>query len=432
MALRNLLMVVTNYPNAGHPYSGAFNERSARALKNLGYEVEVLAPRPYVPRAVARWNARWRAYHRVAEQEIRNGIEIFRPPYLQVPLLGGALRQDFSAYLSALWSLRRRHEGKPFDAVLGFNLIGAGGLAWRLGRRLRIPAAGWALGNEVRVSTRSAHGRAVRETLQRLDLVLYQSAELRACAELLSGPPANKLSPDRHVVLPHGIGSPPALSVEDRRVVRAKLNINPEQCLVLFVGRIVKAKGVFELIEAVALARRKRPDIVCVMVGALPGFDDAEELRRRSCGMPDLVRHVQILPGCAPDQVWRYLAAADLFAFPSHSEGMPNSLLEAMAVGVPAVAYAIPPIIEIDRGLGVLQIVPVRDVAALARALIELASSTERRRAIGEKGKAHVLGHYQSQTSMAEAMRRLSLVAERAAKRASWGTTAPLQNAGEI
>src|SRR5918996_292755 len=432
MALRNLLMVVTNYPNAGHPYSGAFNERSALSLKNLGYEVEVLAPRPYVPRAIARWNSRWGAYHRIPDQEMRDGIQVFRPAYLQVPLLGGALQPDFSAYLNAFRPLHRRHQAKPFDAVLGFNLIGAGGLAWRLGRRLRIPAAGWALGNEVRVSTHSAHGRAVRETLQRLDLVLYQSAELRACAELLCGPPASKLSPDRHVVLPHGIGSPPALSAEDRRALRAKLNINPGQCLVLFVGRIVKAKGVFELIEAVALARRKRPDIVCVLVGALPGFDDAEELRRRSCEMPDFVRHVQILPGCAPGEVWRYLAAADLFAFPSHSEGMPNSLLEAMAAGVPAVAYAIPPIIENYRGACGLQIVPVRDVAALARALLELASSTERRRAIGEKGKAHVVCHYQSQTNMAEAMHRLNLVAERVAKTASLHAAAALQNARQI
>jgi glycosyltransferase involved in cell wall biosynthesis len=103
-----------------------------------------------------------------------------------------------------------------------------------------------------------------------------------------------------------------------------------------------------------------------------------------------------------------------------------------MAAGVPAVAYAIPPIIEIDRGLGVLEIVPVRDVAALARALLELASSTERRRAIGEKGKAHVVCHYQSQTNMAEAMHRLNLVAERVAKTASLHAAAALQNARQI
>jgi glycosyltransferase involved in cell wall biosynthesis len=151
------------------------------------------------------------------------------------------------------------------------------------------------------------------------------------------------------------------------------------------------------------------------MVGAQPGFDDAEELRQKSRAMPDFARHIRILPGCPPAKVWRYLTAADLFAFPSHSEGMPNSLLEAMAVGVPAVAYAIPPILELDNKLGALEIVPVRDVAALARALIELASSPQRRRRISEKGRLRVLGHYQAQANMVEAMIRLNAMAERAA-----------------
>lgn len=424
MPLQNLLMVVTNYPNSGHPYSGAFNERCARALKSLGYGVDVLALRPYVPEVIARWNPRWRAYRQIAEHETRDGIAIYRPAYVQLPLLGGALRPDFGAYLNAIRFLRRRHEAKPFDAIVAFNLIGAGGLAWRLARRLQIPAAGWALGNEVRVPVRSAHGRAVRTALRRLDLVFYQSAELRACARVLCGAAPNNFAPESHVVLAHGIESPPALPADDRRELRMKLKIGPEQCLVLFVGRLVKAKGVFELMDAIDLARRERPDIVCVMVGAQTGFDDAEELRRRLRDLPDLARHVQILPACAPDAVWRYLNAADLFGFPSHSEGMPNSLLEAMAMGLPAVAYGIPPVRELDGGAGVLEIVPLRDVAALARVLVELASSPERRKNLGEKGKARVRDHYRVKTNVAEGMRRLSALAKRAPDSVSVPATA--------
>src|SRR5688572_9484744 len=128
MSLQKLLMVVTNYPNSGHPYSGAFNERSARTLKSLGYQVEVVAPRPYVPGLVARWNPRWTAYRQIAEHETRDGIAIYRPAYVQLPLMGGALRPDLSAYLNAVRFLRRRHREKPFDAIVAFNLIGAGGL----------------------------------------------------------------------------------------------------------------------------------------------------------------------------------------------------------------------------------------------------------------------------------------------------------------
>jgi glycosyltransferase involved in cell wall biosynthesis len=235
---------------------------------------------------------------------------------------------------------------------------------------------------------------------------------LRACARSLVGS-ASKLPSDRHVVLPHGIETPPALAAEDRRAIRADLKVSAEQCLVLFVGRIVRAKGVFELLDAVDVARRERTEVVCVLIGAQAGFDDAENVRHKLREHPDLARHVQLLPACAPEQVWRYLHAADVFAFPSHSEGMPNSLLEAMAVGLPAVAYAIPPIVELDSGVGALELVPKRDVPTLARVLGELAQSPERRRCLGEKGRAHVLNRFLAQTQIAEAMRRLKSVIDR-------------------
>jgi teichuronic acid biosynthesis glycosyltransferase TuaC len=425
-----LLMIVANYPNAGHPYSGAFNERSARALKELGHQVEVLAPRPYVPRSLAAWHARWRAYEQIAEQEIRGGVWVYRPAYLQLPGLGGVLRPDLGAYLSCVRALLRRHKNEPYDAILAFNMIGAGGLAWRLGRRLDIPAAGWATGNDVRVPVRSAHGRAVRTTLQRLDLVCYQSSELFERAADLCDLPKELFSARRHVVLPRGVDPAPPRSAAARRSLRADLKVGAGQIVVLFVGRIVKAKGVFELVDAVERVRKAQPDVVCLFVGAHDGFDDSGKLRAHLRRVPELARHVRLLPACPPDAVWQYLNAADIFAFPSHSEGMPNSLLEAMAVGVPAVAYAIPPILELDDGLGVLEIVPLRDVAALASALIELARSPQRRSRVGEKGRARVLGHYQARASMAEAARRLNGLSKVAADRSRCSSRGPFFPAG--
>jgi teichuronic acid biosynthesis glycosyltransferase TuaC len=403
----NLLIVVSNYPHAAHPYSGAFNERSARALRELGHQVQVLAPRPYVPRSLAVCNARWRAYSQIADHEVRRGISVYRPAYLHLPRLGGALCQDLGAYLGCARELARRHEAKRYDAILAFNLVGAGGLAWRLARRLAIPAAGWATGNDVRLPVNSSYGRAVRSTLQRLDLVLYQSAELRERAAALCDSVGVALHATRHIVLPRGIEPLPPMSEAVRRRVRAKLGLREDQFLVLYVGRIVEAKGIFELVDAVALARQQQADIVCVLVGAHDGFDDGGALRQRLRDLPESSRHVQLLAACRPEKVWQYLNAADIFAFPSHCEGMPNSLLEAMAAGVPSVAYAIPPVLELDNRQGALKTVPPRDVSELARALVELARSAEQRRFIGAKGKERVLSHYQAKASMAEAVRRL-------------------------
>jgi len=408
-----LLVVVSNYPHPGHPSSGAFNERSARALQELGHGVEVLAPRPYAPRSLAACHARWRAYEQIVERETRGGLAIYRPAYLQLPGAGGVLRPDWCAYLSCARRSSKRHRTDPYDAILAFNLILAGGLAWRLARRLNIPAAGWATGSDVRVPVNSAHGRAVSAALQRLDLMFYQSRELLERAAALCGVPRELFSPRRHVVLPRGVEMPPAPSPEARRSMRAELGVRADQIMVLFVGRIVKAKGAFELIEAVELARRERREIVCVLVGAHAGFDDSAELRERLRRAPELAAHVQLLPACAPEKVWQYLNAADIFAFPSHREGMPNSLLEAMAAGLPALAYAIPPVLEIDHGLDALKLVLPANVSELARGLAELAQSPELRRRLGANGQARVLSGYQTQASLAEAARRLQALAGR-------------------
>jgi teichuronic acid biosynthesis glycosyltransferase TuaC len=404
----NILVVVTNYPNAGHPYSGAFNERSARALKTLGHEVEVLAPRPYIPGPLAALHPRWRAYKQISARESRGGLSVYRPAYLQVPGLGGWVRPDLGAYISCGHVISERHRNRPYDAILAFNLIGAGGLAWRLAHRLDIPAAGWATGNDVRVPSRSAHGRAVRTALQRLDLVFYQSCELLDRAAALCSLPREVFAPRRHIVLPRGVDPAPVRSGDARRAMRAQLDVGEDQLLLLFVGRIVRAKGVFELVEAFEQVRRERPEIVCVLVGAHDGFDDSAELRAKLERTPELARGLRLLPACPPEMVWEYLHAGDMFVFPSHSEGMPNSLLEAMAAGLPALAGEIPAVREIDDGAGVLEIVPTRDAPALARGLIALASSPVRRKHLSEKGKARVLDHYQAKTNMAEAMRRLN------------------------
>ena len=428
----NLLVVVANYPHSGHPYSGAFNERSARALKQLGHRIEVLAPRPYLPRGLAKVNPRWRAYDQISEQETRDGVAVFRPAYLQLPGIKGLLPPDRCAYFSCVREVERRHSKEAYDAILAFNMIGAGGLAWRLGRRLDIPAAGWATGNDVRVAVHSAHGRAVRAAIQRLDLVFYQSAELLERAAALCELPKEVFSATRHVVLARGVEPAPAQADGARRSMRAHLDVQGDETLVLFVGRIAKAKGVFDLIDALELARREQPKIVCALLGLHEGFDDGAVLRARLARAPETARHVRLLPGCTPEAVWQYLNAADIFAFPSHSEGMPNSLLEAMAAGLPALAYAIPPVLEIDSQRGAVMTVPLRDVGALAQALAELASSAELRRQLGARGKERVLNHYQARASMAEAARRLNGLRQCAASAFGASTDAPVLSADSI
>jgi len=399
-----VLVVAGNYPYAAREWTGIFTERCVEILRDVCGHVEVLVPRPYVPAALSRLHRRWDVYRQIAARETRNGVEIARPGYLQLPSLGNFRWVDRSRFCTCRGLVQRMHRRAHFDAVLAFDLLSAGGLAWRIGQLLSRPVAGWALGSDVRTEPGTPTGRAVAETLRRLDLVLYQSEELKSVAARLLGEEGSRLSGGRHVVLPHGIPAPPELDRgKCRREARAAWGVSNEDIVVLYQGRFLRSKGVFELLAAFAAAAAADRRLNCVCIGASPGFDESAEVRALIDADARLSSRVRLLPACEPSQVWRNLCGADLFAFPSHREGMPNSLLEAMAMGVPAVAFAIPPVREIDGGEGAVRLVEPLDERGLADAIQALAAAPEERERLARVGRARVLHGFMVRRNVAAA-----------------------------
>ena len=156
-----LLVLAPSYPHAGHSFAGLFNERCVAALSELCESLEVVVPRPWCPPGMSRLSPRWKTYADMPKKEIRGGVSIWRPPYLQVPSVGGPLWLDRGSFVCLRSAVRRMHRRAGFDAILSFDLLGTGGLAWRLGRELGIPAAGYATGDDVTVPPASTWGRRV-------------------------------------------------------------------------------------------------------------------------------------------------------------------------------------------------------------------------------------------------------------------------------
>jgi glycosyltransferase involved in cell wall biosynthesis len=130
--------------------------------------------------------------------------------------------------------------------------------------------------------------------------------------------------------------------------------------------------------------------------------------------MPALKHHVKLLPACPPGKIWEYLCAADIFVFPSHKEGMPNSLLEAMAMSVPSIAFAIPAILELEAGTGAVALVPPMNAALFAQTILRLAASQDERARIGKVGKEQVMERFMVRKNMAKACEHLArIIAER-------------------
>jgi glycosyltransferase involved in cell wall biosynthesis len=114
-----------------------------------------------------------------------------------------------------------------------------------------------------------------------------------------------------------------------------------------------------------------------------------------------LVGRIHILPACAPEEIWAYYRAADIFAFPSFKEGMPNSLLEAMLSGLPAVAFDIPAVRDIVR-YDDQALLLVRDFnyEQFFQELVLLANDPHLRKAIGARGEHLVQQHFSIRENM--------------------------------
>lgn len=390
------------YPHPGLPYSGIFNRNCVEAMQRHGHELVVLAPRPFVPGLLA-VHPRWSAYARIPRYSEHGGVKVYRPNLIQLPRYGATFQRNQGAFLQMRGIARRLHREQPFDAVFSFDLGAAGGLAWRLGHDLKLPATGWAFGLDVRVPPDSTDANELRKTLERLQLVFYQSSELRDCAESYLH---RQLDPRRHLVLPHGIPPMEPIDGQHRRQQREKLGFGADEVVLLFLSRMVASKGIHELLAAFELEAAKHTNLRCLAVGATRGFDESAVLKQQ-IQQKRLGDKLRLLPACDPEDVRGFHAAADIFGFPSKSEGMPNALLEAMALGTPAVVFDIPPIRDILSHGPCLLAAKSFDEIDFGRCISELASSTARRAEQARIARRVVTQHYDIHKNVGMALRRL-------------------------
>ncbi len=402
-----ILAIVPYYPHSGNPLSGIFNEKSLLALKAICDCIEVLVPRPFIPPFLTS-RPRWKIYSGINGYEVRNGIDVYRPSNIQIPKLGSSVWVDFGAYICCRRLARKLHRKTKFDVIISFDLMGAGGLAWRIGKDLGIPSCGWATGGDVRVEASSALGKVVVRAIRNLDIVFYQSFELLNEASRLVDRKPEEMPPEKNMVLSRGISVPPILSRgEMRKKMRARWGISSNEIVVLSLGRMTREKGTYEVLDAISHISFLNKDIICIFVGSLPAYDETAIVEKKIRNSPILKERVRIFPACNHNEIWDVFCGADIFAFTSHHEGMPNSLLEAMASGLPAIAFAIPPIEEVDAGEGLLVKVPPFNSKLFAEAIVGLSESHEKRKLIGENGKKHVMNHFKINKNMILAVEKI-------------------------
>jgi glycosyltransferase involved in cell wall biosynthesis len=192
----------------------------------------------------------------------------------------------------------------------------------------------------------------------------------------------------RAVTIHHGVDIGRFPARVDRTSLRASLGLRPGWTTVGTVGRTVKEKGHATLLDAVPQILRAHPRVQFLIVGDGPL---RQALEARLAGTPH--REHVCFAGARPD-IPEMMAAMDLFAFPSVSEGFGIALVEAMASSIPVVASRIRPLTEIVVDGQTGRLVPAGDAAALADALNQLIANPDLARSLGRRARLAVEDHF--------------------------------------
>lgn len=200
-------------------------------------------------------------------------------------------------------------------------------------------------------------------------------------------------------VIPNGIDVERfAAAAVERGAVRRELGIPDAAWVVGTVGRLAPEKNHVLLVQA--LASVLGPSLRLVVVG------DGREAGAIARAAADAGATPWVhLPGARSD-VPRLLGALDAFALPSLTEGLPLSVLEAMAAGLPVVASAVGGVPDVISNGEDGWLVPPRDAAALRERLLALRADPEAARALGSRAAASARRHH-SIEAMSDAYLRL-------------------------
>jgi glycosyltransferase involved in cell wall biosynthesis len=213
------------------------------------------------------------------------------------------------------------------------------------------------MGSDLRRVNTFWQRRFVSQTLRQSAFVVPVSEDLTRYAIQFGA------SPERVRTIRRGCHTS-IFHLADRQTARIHLQVREDAELIVFVGRLVEVKGLRELFEALPPLMAARPALELACIGGGP-----LEQELRSCAVRSgIAGRVRFLGGLEPRSVAQWLTASNLLCLPSHSEGFPNVIMEALSCGRAVVASNVGGIPEIvDHTCGILT--PPQDAAQLAEAL---------------------------------------------------------------
>lgn len=372
---KHIMVLSLEYPKPSLPFQGAFTAQFAKALAKQS-QVTVICPTPWFPKSkiLLSFFPEKKPWTTIPKTHIDGNIKIHYLPFFTVPFIFRYLNA-LSIALACRKTVKNIHSTNAIDVLHAYGVYPDGVAAALLSKWLNIPNVITALGSDV--------NKEMQVTLKRKQSLwaLHRAATVIGVSKDLVktlihyGVNKNKV----HWV-PTGVCrttfkaqpvSSDSKTTNDHDIVSDQLlsssALDTSKKIVLFVGRLHPVKGLEILLEAASILKKeKRLGFVIVLIGEGPLLQSLSN-SAKALGISESV----IFIGPQPQTiVAQWMHAANLLCLPSHMEGLPNVILEALAQSLPVVASnvgGIPEVISHNKN-GLL--VPANQADKLAEALI--------------------------------------------------------------
>ena len=363
-----ILAISHLFPNLKEKRYGIFVARQLSEIRRLGAEITVMVPRVWCP-GLFRHFDRWKNQDHKCPLCRFEGIETISMPYLRLP---GNFYNRWSG-LAAFRAMKSKalelHKSKKFDIIYATDLFPDGDAAVRLAQHLKIPAACLCIGVDVNITAKSSRTiyKHFVKTAKALDGTL-------ACGQSVAD--GIKAVTGRNPLCVYGVLDMEEFSpVPDKIPTRKDLGLPPDKTIALYAGYLTKRKGVYELLEAMYRVQQKHPDILLIMCGTGPEEKTLLRLIREKGIEPT----VHMAGEVEPEQMNKWMQASDMFVLASHTEGMPNVVMEAMACGLPVVATAVGGLPGAIGDCDGALLVPPRSINDLEEAIVKVITDNQLR-----------------------------------------------------